>query len=479
MIKKVAIYARVSTTNQAEEGYSVDQQIDKLTKYAELNDWEISKIYKDAGFSGSKLQRPGMQQLINDIQDKKFEAVLVYKLDRLSRSVRDTLYLTKDVFTKNNIAFVSLNENIDTSSAMGSLFLTILSAINEFERENIKERMSMGKLGRIKSGKTSAWSNVPFGYKYIDGELVQDGIQAPIVRNIFESYLSGQSLSKIKRTLNEEGHISKDTPWTFSRVRQVLENVIHAGYNNFKGEIYKGNHKPIISYETWQDVQDELHKRQKLAYSTYNNPRPFQSKYLLSGLVRCGYCNSTLELRFGQTRKDNTRMRRYQCKSTIGKLKQDDRCPAITYDLEDLENNILQQIEEYRAIPSTSSPLSSNNTGENKEYQTKIINDKVSTIDKKLSRLVDLYLDGTISSDILDTKKATLESERSTYIKKLNSLKGNASKESKIEKFTNLIGDTGLGIFDMSYEKRKEITRSLIKEITLKGDEITVEWDFL
>nr|3BVP_A Chain A, TP901-1 Integrase [Lactococcus phage TP901-1]3BVP_B Chain B, TP901-1 Integrase [Lactococcus phage TP901-1] len=135
MAKKVAIYTRVSTTNQAEEGFSIDEQIDRLTKYAEAMGWQVSDTYTDAGFSGAKLERPAMQRLINDIENKAFDTVLVYKLDRLSRSVRDTLYLVKDVFTKNKIDFISLNESIDTSSAMGSLFLTILSAINEFERE--------------------------------------------------------------------------------------------------------------------------------------------------------------------------------------------------------------------------------------------------------------------------------------------------------------------------------------------------------
>jgi len=478
MTKKVAIYARVSTTLQAEEGYSVEQQIDRLTKYAELNEWKIAKVYKDAGFSGAKLARPAMQQLINDISSKNFDTVLVYKLDRLSRSVKDTLYLTKEVFNKNNIAFVSLNENIDTSSAMGSLFLTILSAINEFERENIKERMTMGKLGRIKSGKTSAWSNAPFGYDYVNGELVQNEIQATVVREMFEDYINGFSLTKIKKKLNDNGHIGKDIDWTFSRVKQVLTNIVHAGYNNFKGENYKGSHKPIISYEKWLIVQEELDKRQKEAYSKFNNPRPFQSKYLISGLVRCGYCNSTFELRLGVVRKNGTRLKRYQCKSTIGKMKQKDKCPADLYDMKNLEYTILERIEYYRMNPDLIESLLSNDTSKQDTLEREALNKKVKESDKKLSKLVDLYLNGTISSEILDEKKISIEHDKNVYLSKLNKLTNDTNKENKIIAFKSILQNTNSSIFELSYEQQKQIVRSLIKSITLKADKVTIEWLF-
>ena len=114
---KFAIYVRVSTLEQAEEGYSIEEQIDKLSKYCEVKNWDIFKIYKDGGFSGSTTDRPGLSSLITDSKRKKFQGVLVYKLDRLSRSQKDTLYLIEDVFTANDISFVSLNENFDTSSA--------------------------------------------------------------------------------------------------------------------------------------------------------------------------------------------------------------------------------------------------------------------------------------------------------------------------------------------------------------------------
>ena len=116
---KVAIYVRVSTTSQAEEGYSIEEQRDKLEAYCKIKDWSVYDVYTDGGFSGSNTNRPAIERLIKDAQNKKFDTVLVYKLDRLSRSQKDTLYLIEDIFIKNNIAFLSLQENFDTSTPFG------------------------------------------------------------------------------------------------------------------------------------------------------------------------------------------------------------------------------------------------------------------------------------------------------------------------------------------------------------------------
>lgn len=111
---RVACYVRVSTREQAEKGYSVSEQQERLKAYCLAKDWVVAQVITDPGFSGAKLERPGMQQLISLVQTKKCDAVLVWKLDRLSRSQKDTLYLIEDVFLKNGCAFVSMNENFDT-----------------------------------------------------------------------------------------------------------------------------------------------------------------------------------------------------------------------------------------------------------------------------------------------------------------------------------------------------------------------------
>lgn len=184
---KVAIYVRVSTTSQADEGYSIDEQKAKLTSYCDIKDWNIYEIYTDGGFSGSNTERPALEQLIRDAKRKLFDTVLVYKLDRLSRSQKDTLYLIEDVFLENNIEFVSLLENFDTSTPFGKAMIGLLSVFAQLEREQIKERMQLGKLGRAKSGKSMQWAKTSYGYDYIKetGTLSVNPYQALIVRKMF------------------------------------------------------------------------------------------------------------------------------------------------------------------------------------------------------------------------------------------------------------------------------------------------------
>lgn len=175
--------------------------------------------------------------------------MLVYKLDRLSRNVKDTLFLVKEIFTDNDIHFVSLKENIDTSSAMGSLFLTLLSAIAEFEREQIKERMMFGKLGRAKSGKTMSWTTSPYGYTYDkeQGKLIAIPSQAIVVKKLFDYYISGMSIANMLRKMNAEEQIGRTAEWSINAMKNILRNEVYYGMVKYRGQLFKGEHEPFIS----------------------------------------------------------------------------------------------------------------------------------------------------------------------------------------------------------------------------------------
>ena len=132
---KAALYVRVSTTEQANEGYSIQAQTERLKNYAKAKDYFIIKTYTDPGFSGAKLDRPALQEMIKDIENNQIDIVLVYKLDRLSRSQKNTLFLIEDVFLKNNVDFVSMQESFDTTSAFGRAMIGILSVFAQLERD--------------------------------------------------------------------------------------------------------------------------------------------------------------------------------------------------------------------------------------------------------------------------------------------------------------------------------------------------------
>ena len=144
-MRRAALYIRVSTLEQAQEGYSVGEQRERLIAYCKAQDWLIADIYVDGGYTGSNLNRPGIQKLMSETE--KFDVVLVYKLDRLSRSQRDTLYLIEEIFRPNKVDFVSMQESFDTSSPFGKAMIGLLAVFAQLEREQIKERTWMGRVG--------------------------------------------------------------------------------------------------------------------------------------------------------------------------------------------------------------------------------------------------------------------------------------------------------------------------------------------
>ena len=158
---KIALYCRVSTLLQFEKGNSIDEQKKRLQAYCESRGWENFEFFVDAGYSGSNMERPALQELIQRITE--FDTVLVYKLDRLGRNQREILYLIEDVFGKNNVNFNSITENFDTSTPVGKLMLSMMGAFAELERQQINERMMMGRIASAEKGRWRGGSGVPTG----------------------------------------------------------------------------------------------------------------------------------------------------------------------------------------------------------------------------------------------------------------------------------------------------------------------------
>ncbi|EPI04648.1 resolvase protein [Enterococcus faecalis 13-SD-W-01] len=476
---KVAIYVRVSTLEQAESGYSIEEQVDKLTKYCEIKNWDIYEIYKDGGFSGSTIDRPAISKLITDANRHKFDAVLVYKLDRLSRSQKDTLYLIEDIFTKNKISFVSLNENFDTSTPFGKASIGILAVFAQLEREQIKERMTMGKVGRAKTGKAMSWSIIPFGYKYENGNYVPNPLEASIVQRIFSEYLNGSSITKIKETLNKEGHIGKKVNWSHRTVRIILDNPVYAGINRYLNEDYQGDHEPLVTKEVFDKVQKELIIRQKEAYKKNNNPRPFQAKYMLSGLIKCGLCGSSFEIGMNPKKKDGTRYRYYKCATRNTKKhnptmkRNPNGCTSPNYSLNNLEKEVLTEIENFRLNPNYITSFSNQDSiFDNSAYITEM--DK---LEKSLEKLIDLYLDDTFSKDQLEKRRKEIETKKEVLENKLDRLE-HKKPVLDPQKAIDELGKIKESIFELKYESQKRIVRYLIDSIKVYPDHLDIFWKF-
>ena len=476
-INKVALYVRVSTTSQMEEGYSIEEQKAKLESYCDIKDWHIYKVYTDGGFSGSTTERPALEQLIKDAQSKLFDTVLVYKLDRLSRSQKDTLYLIEDIFLNNNIEFVSLLENFDTSTPFGRAVIGLLSVFAQLEREQIKERMQLGKLGRAKAGKSMMWAKTSYGYNYDKetGSMTINEYEALAVKEIFTSYLAGMSITKLRDKINEE--YPKQPAWSYRTIRGILSNPVYCGLNQYKGQTFQGTHKAIISLDDFEQTQRELAKRQQTA-KELSNPRPFQAKYMLSGLAQCGYCHAPLKVILGAVRKDGSRFKRYECyqrhpRKTRGVTVYNDnkKCESGYYDMELLEHYVLTRIAQLQNDPEKIQELFSDDTSPAVDRQA--IQKQIDGLTLKLSKLNDLYLDDRITLDELRTKSADFIKQRTALedeIKKASTDK-QAGKREKIEKMLD-----ASSVLEMSYDNQKVIVRELIDKVQVTSDKVVIRW---
>lgn len=231
-MKKTAAYIRVSTEEQAVNGFGLDIQREKIEQYCKLHDYTNIEFYVDDGVSGWTMERPALKKLLADIENGLVERVIVYKSDRVSRHLKDLLYLIEDVFEPHGVEFVSVTEQFDTSTPQGKLFLQMLGSFAEFERNVIKERTYAGKKAKAKQASKDeiATGRVAFGYKKDGEKIVVDKEEAWIVRKIFELRNAGKSLREIANYLTE----TTNKKWYASSVNYILNNPKYAGKQTYR-----------------------------------------------------------------------------------------------------------------------------------------------------------------------------------------------------------------------------------------------------
>lgn len=480
-MKNVAIYCRVSTIGQADDGYSIGEQQDKLQKYCDIMGWEVAEVYTDAGFSGSSIERPAMQKMLADARQKRFNTILVYKLDRLSRNTSDSLYLIKEVFKSNDIEFVSLNEKIDTSNAMGEFFFTLLAAVAEMERKTITERMSLGRLGRAKAGKPMSYQLPPFGYDRNKEKDILEivPLEAEIVKKIYTNYLNGESITKICKNLNAMGYVGKKNKrWSHSTVRGVLTNPVYIAKGKFKGKMYEQKHEKIIDDDVFWSVQSEIEKRQIKAAQLTNQPRPFQSKYMLSGLMRCGYCGANIMSITGNRRSNGTAPIRYECvnrkdyKELLPPNKE--KCTSGFYRRLELEAYVIDYLSKLKTDKAKLNSIINNNSANS--VDSDVINREIKLIDKKINKENFLFRNDYIDEvELQDNIKSLIKRKKALESQLLNEEKNSALKQKRIL-LQNFISSED--IKEMDYEQQKKMVKTFISNIIVTAEKITINFNF-
>lgn len=262
---KVAIYIRVSTLDQAREGYSLEAQENTLRKWAFDKKFEIFDLYADRGISGKSIaHRPEMRRLLADAKERKFNMVSFWALSRFSRSVSD-LYNIMEKFQKWDISMISYTEAFDTSSSMGRAMIGIIGVFAQLERELTSERVSAALAEKAAQGKPTCYNILGYDYDKKTKSLFVNKQEAVYVRFVYEKYLIYKNLSQVVELCINMGYSGRRgrTPKPQS-ILVILTRPVYCGYNSFHGKIYKGNHEPIITVQTYNRVQNLLRKQGKI-----------------------------------------------------------------------------------------------------------------------------------------------------------------------------------------------------------------------
>lgn len=285
-MKRVALYMRVSTQEQVENGNSLEFQKEKLEAYSKIHEYKIVGEYVDAGISGAKFNRPALDRLKDDVD--KIDVVLIYKLDRLSRSIKDTMTLIEDFFKPNNVDLISLSENFDTSQAIGMATVGMLSTFAQLERDTIRQRMIAGKVQSVKNGNYIA--HAPFGYVRKDGKLIKDEQTRECVEFIFEKLLDRYSTAQIAKLLDLNYSDLKIGFWHNLTISKIAKSPAYAGSTYLMNTLVKNTHEPYITEEEQEKIIKMIESRNINSSKTKN--RSYASPY--RGLINCPICNRKL-----------------------------------------------------------------------------------------------------------------------------------------------------------------------------------------
>lgn len=440
----VALYLRVSTEQQIEK-YGLDVQHEKLQSYCQARGWTHVTDYIDGGYSGSNLNRPALQQLIKDIQAKKIDLVLVYRLDRLSRSQRDTLSLIEELFLPHHVEFISLSETIDTQTPFGRAAIGILSTFAQLERENIKERLYTCHQKMVQE--EGLWAGgagtTPYGYtRLARGQLVVNESERHHVQRIFESYLELKSVARVNKQLQAEGF----KKLRYQRLSNILKSRLYLGEVSFAGEWHKGSHEALITEELFHAVQQ--------ARQAITNPNRMGPKNkTFTGLITCGHCGAVYKVynrRITKADGEKAYESYYMCENRKLPKTNPQKCYNSRITREALEQQVMAQIKHLQQLNQ-------------KKYKTDLVafKRKLKTIDQKTSKLIDLYTDGQLTKKTFQQKLNALTEQKQTLLQKISETEAKQKAPSAEENSTTL----------------DSLVKHLIKNIIIIDNTLDITWN--
>lgn len=442
MRKQNVAYLRVSTEAQTEK-YGLDMQKQKILEYCDKEGVVIDKWYIDGGYSGSKLDRPEIQELLDDSEKGLIAKVFIYKLDRMSRDVIDTLNLLYRFLPKYGVQVISMTEDLKFENPMDKVMIGVNAIMGQYEREVIYMRTRAGMKERVKKGLWMGGGRTPYGYYYDrnDGILHPKEDEAEVVRKAYRLYIDGYSCERISKMLGFKGE---------RIVIQILKRKSNIGIIEYKGEEYKGQHEPIVDEHTFYQAQECMKKRHTNSHVTNDN--------ILTGLCYCGICGARM---------------RYQKWGKYHKLVCYSQQKSKEYLIKDPNcNNARVRADEIEAEVEDCFKRFAINVEERQKSESKIviIEDAIKKSNAKIKKYYSLYAENE-SDNLMELIK---EEE-----KRLSELKAELQSEISQEKSINPNEVKEIrGVSDvwdsLNNQEKNKVLKKCVDRVVIKGEDVEV-----
>lgn len=407
----VGLYPRVSTEDQSRHGHSLGEQKERMLKLCDYKNYEVYKVYEDAGISAKDMNRPAFQEMIQDIKNGKINKIIVYKLDRLTRSIKDLEEICT-FLEENNCSLESMCEDINTSTANGKFFIRMLTILAQLEIERTSERTKFGMIGAVKKGHFVG--RAPIGYDKQDKKLVVNDIESEVIRRIFDLYIKGMAANAITKLLNEEKALNRK--WIPTLVDRILSN-----------EIYIGNyvHRKTISVEESQTfigvapaiIEEEVFNIAQV--QKQKNLKNYKRKqtYIFMQSIKCPKCDTIMG---GCSSKSHTGEKHcyYQCANCKTRVSEKKIEKQMINFLDDM-------LDFFLLIDNTYKPYLYQDT----ESELKKCNKIIDELETKEKRIKKAFVDGVVEEIELKDELDFIKNQKKITEEKIKNLSIKESSE--------------------------------------------------
>ena len=400
----VGLYPRVSTEDQFRNGHSLDEQKERMLKLCDYKNYEVYKVYEDAGISAKNMNRPAFQEMIQDIKDGKINKIIVYKLDRLTRSIKDLEEICT-FLEENNCSLESMCEDINTSTANGKFFIRMLTILAQLEIERTSERTKFGMVGAVKKGHFVG--RPPIGYDKVDKKLVVNDIESEVIRRIFDLYIKGVAANAITKLLNEEKALNRK--WIPTLVDRILSNEIYIGnyvhrktVSNEESQKFIGVAPAIIEDEVFNIAQIQKQKNLK------NYKR--KQTYIFMQSIKCPKCGTIMG---GCSSKSHTGEKHcyYQCANCKTRVSEKKIEKQMINFLDDM-------LDFFLLIDNTYKPYLYQDT----EKELKKCNKIIDELNTKEKRIKSAFVDGIVEEIELKDELDFIKNQKKITEEKIKDL---------------------------------------------------------